>query len=360
MKKILRLCVFQISAAILFIIPAGAWPKVCTPTYTVTALAIPAGFSQEIPTGINDRGDVIGTALGDAYDNGVLIHRKKITNIAPVPANSYANAINERGDIAGALSNGNKFLGFIYRHGKLTSFEPFANALETDATSLNDIGQVAGYFSPAGLSINSNDHIFIRQPDGTFSDLGAFGVDPGVATINNQGRLLIGALDADGAHTHAYLSRPGSTSLEKIPPLILGGSVNAVGMNQIGVVIGSASVDATNNKFHAFVYFEGRIKDLGVLPGGDSTWAGGINNLGQTTGQAVRVVKDADGSIIEYVPSAWVDLDGTMRDVNTMLSPNSKNWAIYVAYSINDRAEVVGMGSFNGGPGGPVLLSLSR
>jgi probable HAF family extracellular repeat protein len=190
--------------------------------------------------------------------------------------------------------------------------------------------------------------------------LGAFGIDPGVAAINNQGRVLIGALDADGMHSHAYLSRPGSASLEKIPPLILGGSVDAGGMNQVGVVVGSASVDATNDNFHAFVYFEGRIKDLGVLPGGQSTWAGGINNLGQTAGQALRVVKDANGNIIDYISSAWVDLDGTMRDVNTMLSPNSKNWVIYVAYSINDKAEVVGMGSFNGATGVPVLLSFSR
>jgi hypothetical protein len=39
---------------------------------------------------------------------------------------------------------------------------------------------------------------------------------------------------------------------------------------------------------HAYVYFEGRTKDLGVLPGGDSTWGYGIINFGQTVGGAVK------------------------------------------------------------------------
>jgi probable HAF family extracellular repeat protein len=118
-------------------------------------------------------------------------------------------------------------------------------------------------------------------------------------------------------------------------------------MNQWGLVVGTASSDAITGNEHAYLYFEGKIKDLGVLPGGDSTWGYGINNFGQTVGQAYQaptIIHDANGKPIGSTPAithGWVSVGGKLRDVNGLLNGASQGWEISVARKINDRGEVL-------------------
>lgn len=343
--------ILTLTAAVSLIMTPLAHAKEFLPTYTVTVLPLPQGHTRELITQANNHGDSVGVIL-ENYDNAVVIHNRKATNIIPsLTANSYANAVNNDGTVVGEYYDGQKFLGFIYRHRTLVSFQPHATDLETDASALNDIGQVAGYFSPAGLPLNSADHIYIRQANGTFQDLGEFGVDPYAATINDQGRVLIGTLDPDMEHTHAFISRPGSNALEQIPPLVPGASVSPAFMNQFSVVVGAVALDTTGTKFHAFIYFEGKMKDLGALPDGiDYAWASGINNLGQITG--VSLLSTA-------VAHVWVNFDGKMRDVNTLLNANATGWEINDSYFINDRGQIVCGGTFQGGSEQSVILTPS-
>jgi probable HAF family extracellular repeat protein len=337
-----------------------------TPTYTVTVLPFPAGYTRELIYDINNQGDSIGVTL-DNYDNAVLIHQGKAIDIVPsATANSYSNAINNFGVVTGAFCNGQKFLGFIYNRGKLVSFEPAANSLETDPTDINDLRQIVGYFSPAGFPLNTNDHIFLRQPDGAYEDLGAFGTDPR-ALINDQGVILIDALDGSPASSltpqTTYLRHPGSTKLEELPSLVPGASVNAECINQLGVVVGDAFIDDKNQVDHAFVYFNGKMRDLGVLPGAKYSVAESINDLGQIVGTSVQPPTETtnpDGNTT-FNPGfrhAWIYYGGTMHDLNTMLSASSSGWVINVAWSINDKGQIVCDGTFQEGQGGqPVLLT---
>jgi probable HAF family extracellular repeat protein len=318
------------------------------PTYKVTVLSQIPGVNIQLPTGIfttqlltgfNQRDDYIGTVLGDAYDNAILIRKGKLIDIAPVVGNSYASAINDSGLVVGTYWDlpTQRFLAFAYnKQGTFSTFTPATDALETDGISVNDLGQVAGFFSPAGFERNSHDHVFIRQVDGTFTDLGDFGTDP-YALINNQGRVLITSdIITPGVPTYTekidtYISRPGSHSFEHLP----GFSTQGSAMNDIGEVIGTT--DTLSATPHAYVYYNGHFKDLGVLPGYTSSSGDSINNLGQTVGS----MYGTQGQV------AWVNLDGTIRILNTLLRAKDKGWVILNGI-INDKGEILATGILNG------------
>jgi probable HAF family extracellular repeat protein len=339
---------------------SGAQPRetIFTPTYGLRDLGLLSGYARVISTDLNNRGDATGVAIpdGDASDRGVLFRRGRVIDVAPGATASYASALNSRDQVTGYFYDGQKWNGFLYEHGRFQGFTA-PNAQATYPGSINDLGQVAGSYTAA----DSNGHIFVRESNGSFRDLGAFGSDPSALAINTQGRVLIGTYDAPRGHT--YLSRPGSVSLEEIPSLIPNGSVSPGDMNQWGLVVGAASNDAITGNEHAYLYFEGRIRDLGVLPGGDSTWGYGINNLGQTVGQAYqaqKIIRDANGKLISYTPAithGWVSVGGKPRDVNGLLNGASKGWEISVARKINDRGEVLADANFNNGEVHEVLLT---
>jgi probable HAF family extracellular repeat protein len=327
------------------------------PTYGLRDLGLLAGYARATSTDLNNRGDATGLAIpdGDGSDHGVLFRRGRVIDVAPGATASYASAINSRDQVTGYFYNGQKWNGFLYEHGRFQGFTA-PNAQATYPDSINDLGQVAGTFT----ATDSSGHIFVREANGSFRDLGAFGADPSALAINNQGRVLIGTYDAPRGHT--YLSRPGSVSLEEIPSLIPNGSVTPGDMNEWGLVVGAASSDAITGNQHAYLYFEGKIKDLGVLPGGDSTVGYGINNLGQTVGQAyqaAKITRDASGQLISYtsaITHGWVSAGGKLRDVNGLLNGASKGWEISVARKINDRGEVLADANFNNGEVHEVLL----
>jgi uncharacterized membrane protein len=325
-----------------------------TPTYSLTDLGLLPGTSQAQAIRINDRGDAIGIAEGN-QNKAVLFHKGKVIDVTPNASSSFASGLNNSSQVAGTMFNGKANIGFVYKNGVVTGFN-VPGATETIGWSLNDVGQTAGDYSPANTPINSADHIFIRQPNGTFSDLGNFGIDPSALSINNQGRVLIGTFD--NVRDHTFISRPGSKSLEEVPSLVAGGSVAPGEMNQFGVVVGSAAVKADDSIEHAYVYSGGKIKDLGEVVGSDDTFGFGINNLNQVVGEFITFPKRlSNGTFTLEIQHGWVDVDGKLRDVNGMLNSSGKGWVISEARGINDLGRVLATAEFNKGVSHAVLLT---
>ena len=135
----------------------------------------------------------------------------------------------------------------------------------------DDIGvwQEFGPTRLAGTQIGINDHVFLRHVNGTFTDLGAFGSYPG-ALINKQGTIVIVALEGPPTSgltiRSSFIRQPGSGKLQQIPSRVPGASVDAASINQLGVIAGDAFLDTVNNVDHAFIYANGKMTDLGVLP----------------------------------------------------------------------------------------------
>jgi hypothetical protein len=145
------------------------------PTYEVKDLGLLSGYARAISTDLNNRGDATGLAIpdGDGSDHGVLFRRGRVIDVAPGAMASYASAINSRDQVTGYFYDGQKWNGFLYEHGLFQGFT-VPNAQATYPGSINDLGQVAGSFTAA----DSSGHIFVRESNGSFRDLGAFGTDP--------------------------------------------------------------------------------------------------------------------------------------------------------------------------------------
>jgi len=114
--------------------------------------SISTGYTN--PSAINDRGDIIGNYI-DVNSNidGFLDQGGNYTTLKYNPNDvfTYLSGINNHGEIVGYDFNGTNF---IYQNGNYTALS--INGL---ANAINDKGQIAGYYGDA----NGNIHGFIYQ-----------------------------------------------------------------------------------------------------------------------------------------------------------------------------------------------------
>ena len=131
----------------------------------------------------------------------------------------------------------------------------------------------------------------------------------------------------------------------------LGGrSSEAYAINNQGEVVGGAGIAKMYNShqqpFHAFLWRNGKMRDLGVLPGHVFSIAYGINNKSQVVGAA-----EADGKTksVPFSVHAFVWSAGKMTRLEDM-HPGYNSYA----RSINDRGQVVGYCGYIGASISPV------
>ena len=156
-------------------------------------------------------------------------------------------------------------------------------------------------------------------------DIGTLGGSYSAARdINNKGQVVgISNLDDDNPAIHAFLYRNG-----RMRDL---GEFNATSINDRSVVIGWGSTPEGN---HVFKYRAGKLRDLGTLAGAD-TYPNAINNCGEVVGQGVV------GSGLH----AFVHYKGEFLDLNSVLpSSLARHVVLESANAINDRGQIVAGG----------------
>jgi len=84
---------------------------------------------------------------------------------------------------------------------------------------------------------------------------------------------------------------------------------------------------------HAFVYRDGRVVDLGTLPGDDISVGFGLNDAGWVVGESDRLA--ADNSLSRYRAVLW--RDGVATDLGTL------GGGVATARAVNNRGQVVGV-----------------
>jgi probable HAF family extracellular repeat protein/T5SS/PEP-CTERM-associated repeat protein len=282
--------------------------------------------------------------------------------------------INDDGLVVGASQFGSYMHAFLWDDGTITNLGELGGQ-GSWAYDVNDSNQVVGG-SPLG---SGDNHAFLWQTGSGMQDLGTLGGPSSYAfEINNSGQAVGSACCAPDTYlSHAVLwGSGGIVDLGDLDPLWPAISA-AYGINDAGQVVGG-SYDASAN-FHAFLWQNGSMQDLGTL-GGDLSEAEAINENGQVVGVS-RLADNTtnraflwDGSMqdlgaltftnsIAYdindkgqvvgalqtgqTSHAFVWANGQMQDLNTMIPANS-GWVLQEARAINNKGKIVGFGSING------------
>ena len=145
------------------------------------------------------------------------------------------------------------------------------------------------------------------------------------------------SLIANSTISQAFLSQEGALNdLNWIPGPSGEGwiLVEAFGINDAGNMAGRGYLDLQE---HAFLYYnQGVVTDLGLLAGGSSSYALGLNNSNQVVGAA------SIGST--YHATLWKA--GSICDLNSTI--NAPGWELKEACGINDPGQIVGWGTLNG------------
>lgn len=273
-------------------------------------------------------------AAGHMFDIGAL----------PGDTKSGANAVNAQGQIVGESLGGETSRAFLY-DGTMHDLGGFGGIF-AGAHAINAAGQVVGYAkTPKG-----HDHAFLWIPkakspgQGTLVDLGTLpqGISSVATGINAQGQVVGYSNDAD-SFGHAFLWSPSSPGAHVGTMVNLGTLpgeqyASAYAINDSGVVVGEATIGPDA---HAFVWTPtapngttGTMANLGSL-GGSWSRAIAINGAGDIVGVA-------EGPAPESFDHAFLYRDGTMYDLNTVLSSELEGVVLTTAYGITDSGQIVG------------------
>ncbi len=233
-----------------------------------------------------------------------------------------AMGINDDGQIVGASQSGSHLYGFLWDDGTMTNLGDLGGR-GSWAYDIDDAGQVVG---GSTVDAQSHDHAFRWQQVSGMQDLGTLGGLSSYAfAINDAGQAVGYACCAPDTYlSHAVLWGSGGIvdlgDLDPVWPAISA----AYGINDAGQVVGG-SYDASAN-FHAFLWQNGSMQDLGTL-GGDYSAAEAINENGQVVGTA---------RLANSTPHAFLWQNGSMQDLGAL------TWDQSIAYDINDKGQVVG------------------
>ncbi|HEX8521246.1 MAG TPA: hypothetical protein VF669_03250 [Tepidisphaeraceae bacterium] len=321
------------------------------PTYTVTNIGTLGGTSSSA-NDINNRGQVVGGSTdASGASRAFLFENGTIRDLGNPPFNPVVNAkdILNNGDIfvSGAnADNPNNPRLFRWRDNDYDELGTLIGGNEITVQGAADPDFVTGY----GSALEGTQRAFIRHENfyNTLGTLGGFG-SVGQA-INSKGHTAGYSGTASG-NTHAFVYTGPVGRDVTVGPLqdlgTLGGSSSqANSINERDQIVGQSSINAQSTA-HAFLYENGRMKDLGTFTSprtgtGSSSFANDINNLGDIVGYV-----QAAGGATPY--TAFLYRDGVMQDLNALI-PASSGWDLWFASAINDSGQIVGSGTFNGAP----------
>ena len=297
--------------------------------FAVTDLGTLPGDEQSEASGINNRGQVVGTALkfvnGVLYGHAFLYSDGQMQDLGTLGGNySKGLAINNNGQVTGFSFTANTSHAFLYSNGAMMDLGTLPGGLGSAGYGINDSGQVVGY----------SDHIAqgywhgFLYSDGKMMDLGGIGSRNSVANgINASGQAVGYSMIPSGAGLYFPVLFSGGTITRL--DILSSGVANAI--NAAGQIVGARG---DGGVVHAVIYASGVIADLGTLDGMTDSYATAINGNGQVVGH----------STTRNVSDAFLYSGGKMLDLNGMI-PRNSGWTLKDASGINDSGQIAGNGT---------------
>ena len=228
-------------------------------------------------------------------------------------ANGVANSINDSGVAVGWAETGVKeknclvsqFKPVAWKDGKIYELPTYKGDTDGIAAQINDKGQVVGASGTCGGPFNPNGNYLLENHPVLWEKDGK---EMKVIDLGNLG----GAGGLAGNH--------------------------ACALNNRGQVVGHSQLK-NNSTFHGFIWTkEKQMRDLGTLPGDQASLALGINDPGTIVGASLQTPTSIAARAVIWRG----DSNSSMVDLNTLID-GSSNLNLQLAFSINDRGEIVGL-----------------
>jgi probable HAF family extracellular repeat protein len=290
--------------------------------------------------------------------------------------------INDRAEIVGETWNSYS-LAFTWSAGKFLEVADSDYYFTSAATALNDLGQVVGQYSRFGDGGPYQSFIY---SGGKTQELipGNFLSYP--EGINNRGQVTgwftpvytyesDGILPSNTGPTHAFLYTEG-----KVKDLgTLGGTYSdGYGVNDLGDVVGISST-VGDKSYDAFLYSNGKMRDLGIPgfqpvrindlgqifgngPGGAAIYSGGkLHYLTSTTSSSITAVSALGQAVGISNGVPFVYLYGKMHALILVSDPGVviPNASFDRFTAINDFGQIAAYGTVNGDAMTPHLFLLT-
>jgi probable HAF family extracellular repeat protein len=312
--------------------PTGIEPSITTQaTYTIQALAIPAGallgegsdindagvvagwfkvnntwsaarwtspttrqnlgtlpgFQSSLAKGINSAGTIVGYVVTSSFNASRAFTWSSGSGMKPLQtlggSGSIAFAINSSGIAVGEASNSTEAIHAVKwsATGVITDINP-PGAGFSEATAINDAGDITGHVFPAG---GNGEHAWLWRANGTQQDLGTLGGQRAFAYGINSAVTVVGWSNQTPPKPDIAFRWTQAGGMKPITSF--GGGSQALGISDRNRVVGFQVINAGVVGLTFFQGAKAVLPDLAPAKGFPFSGPTAVNTCGNITGSSV-------------------------------------------------------------------------
>ncbi|MBL1217005.1 MAG: DUF3466 family protein [Planctomycetes bacterium] len=290
--------------------------------------------------GLNNRGWVTGFATfpGDVYYHAFLSNGKEIRDLGTLGGTkSRAYDVNDFGEAVGwSTEAGGSFLderAFLWRPDEGMIYLGSLGGTDSEAHAINNSGTVVGW-AEFEIGYPSGYHAFAWHK-GRMLDLGALYSETwSVAWDVNETGVAAGYSGYFDGQYESWRAVMWTAPNELINLGVLGEGFHskALGLNDIGQVVGESNYRDGLSGWHAFLWQDGVMQDIHGGSGLPNSGAWDVNNDG--------VVVGGRSEYPQHEGFIWTPSTGMLN--LTDLRPQKSGWIIVGARDINDFGQITG------------------